>query len=110
MFDQSFFDNLLTTVTRVNKTWRKFAGEDLINLASANIITRDGATYAVRYNFGRLADNDNILHVAAHDVETDTSRLVCIPFSAIERVEVFDGKPEIGGKRIRFETAETPEV
>lgn len=105
MFDQSFFDNLLTDVTKVNKTWREFAGEDLINLASANIITADGATYSIRFNFGRLSDNEELLYFAAYDVETDTSRLVCIPFSRIERVEVFEGRPGIGGKKVGFETA-----
>jgi hypothetical protein len=52
-------------------------------------------------------DNDELLYVAAYDVETDKSRLVCIPFSGIERVEVSDGKPGIGGKGVEFESAGT---
>lgn len=105
MAKESFFGNLLTTVTQINKVWEEFAGESLITLPDANIVTRDGATYPVRFNFGRMNDNEDLLYVAAYDVETDTSRLVCVPFSEIERVEVFDGKPAAGGKTVRFETA-----
>ena len=85
--------------------WEEFAGESLITLPSANIVTRDGATYPVRFNFDRMNGNEDLLYVAAYDVETDTSRLVCVPFSEIERVEVFDGTPAAGGKTVRFETA-----
>jgi hypothetical protein len=109
MFDQSFFDNLLTTVTQINEMWEEFAGDTLIKLPSANIITHDGATYRVRFNFGRMNDNEDLLYVAAYDVETDRPKMVCIPFSEIERVEVFDGTPADGRKTVRFETAKVTE-
>lgn len=46
-----------------------------------------------------MNDNEDLLYVAAYDVETDTSRLVCMPFSEIERVAAEIPRHTMGEQR-----------